>query len=99
MSKRVPIKNAIIQGTVSGSLLCTTSMDKLGQHVYKHEELLYKYKGEVNIHSLGMVEDVIEIQKCFSDSMRINAVVIAFVEDNRITLSKKQCHKIHMQIR
>ena len=36
VSKRVPIKNVIMQGTVWGSLLCTTSMDKLGQHVYKH---------------------------------------------------------------
>ena len=36
VSKRVPIKNVIMQGTVWGSLLCTRSMDKLGQHVYKH---------------------------------------------------------------
>ena len=97
VSKRVPIKNVIMQGTVWGSLLCTTSMDKLGQHVYKHEELLYKYKGEVSIPSLGMVDDVMVIQKCSSDSVRMNAVVNAFVEAKKLTLSKTKCHKLHIQ--
>ena len=41
ISKRVSIKNIIMQGTVWGSLFCTASMDKLGQHVYNNKELLY----------------------------------------------------------
>ena len=82
-SKRVSINNIIMQGTVWGSLFCTVSMDKLGQHVYSNEELLYKYKGEVEIPSL--------------DSVRINDVVNAFVETKKLTLSSKKCHKIHIQ--
>ena len=63
ISKRVSIKNIIMQGTVWGSLFCTASMDKLGQHVYNNKELLYKYKGMVDIPSLGMVDDIMAIQK------------------------------------
>ena len=36
-----------------GSLFCTTSMDKLGQLMYKNDELMYKYKG------------VVETQPCY----------------------------------
>ena len=43
-SERVSITNIIMQGTVWGSLLCTASMDKLGQQVYKNSDLIYKYK-------------------------------------------------------
>ena len=44
ISKRKTIKNVVMQGTVWGSLFCTTTMDKLGKLSYENEELLYKYK-------------------------------------------------------
>ena len=34
-SERINISNIIMQGTVWGSLLCTTSMDKLGKMMYR----------------------------------------------------------------
>ena len=86
-----------MQGTVWGSLCCTASMDKLGQLVYNNSELLYKYKGEVDIPSLGMVDDILSIQKCSSDSMQANAVINAFVESKKLTLSKEKCHRIHIE--
>ena len=97
MSDRVSIQNVIMQGTVWGSLCCTTSMDKLGKHVYDHEELIYKYKGKVKIPSLGMVDDILAIQKCSNDAIRINAVINAFVETKKLKLSKDKCHQIHVQ--
>ena len=78
-----------MQGTVWGSLCCTASMDKLGQLVYNNSELLYKYKGEVDIPSLGMVDDILSIQKCSSDSLQTNAVINAFVEAKNLPSVKK----------
>ena len=97
MSDRVSIQNVIMQGTVWGSLCCTTSMDKLGKHVYDHEELIYKYKGEVKIPCMGMVDDILAIQKCSNDAIRINAVINAFVETKKLKLSKDKCHQNHIQ--
>ena len=97
ISQRIPIKNIIMQGTVWGSLFCTTSMDKLGQYVYNNNELLYKYKGKVDIPSLGMVDDIMTIQKCPSDPVKMNAVVNAFIESKKLTLSSSKCHRIHIQ--
>ena len=62
-SSRTSIKNIIMQGTVWGSLLCTATMDKLGQMIYNNPELTYKYKGVVETPSLGMVDDILIVQK------------------------------------
>ena len=63
-------------------------MDKLGQIVYKNEDLIYKYKDEVDIPCLGMVDDIMCIQKCNIKSVEINAAVNAFIESKKLTLSK-----------
>ena len=52
-----------MQGTVWGSMLCTASMDKLGQLVYQDKDLIYKYKGVVETPTLGMVDDVLSVLK------------------------------------
>ena len=82
-SKRKSIKNIIMQGTVWGSLLCTATMDKLGQLVYKNPELTYKYKGVVETPSLGMVDDILCIQKCSTQTVKMNSVVNSFIEGKK----------------
>ena len=44
MTKRVTIPSIIMQGTVWGSLKCTTTMDMCPKMVYNEEALLYKYR-------------------------------------------------------
>jgi hypothetical protein len=78
MTRRVDISNIIMQGTVWGSLFCTTTIDKLPQKVYTEEALVYKYKGEVHVPPLGMVDDVLTVQKCGATSATINNEVNAF---------------------
>ena len=47
-----------MQGTVFLSLFCTSVMDKLEKIFYGDNTLLYKYKNEVNVPILGMVDYV-----------------------------------------
>ena len=86
ISNRVSISNIIMQGTVWDSLMCMATMDKSGQHVYRNNELTNKYKGVVETPSLGMVDDILCVQKCSSSSVRMN-----------LTLSSKTCHRIHVK--
>ena len=53
------------------------TMVKLGKHIYQNDELLYRYKGKIDIPSLVMVDDIMDIDKCSTYSVRINAVVNA----------------------
>ena len=84
-----------MQGSVWGSLFCTTTMDKLGQIVYEDENLVYRYKGLVAVPSICMVDDILSIQKC-SQSEKINAVINAFIESKKLKLSEKKCSRIHL---
>ena len=47
ISKRINIRNIIMQGSKFGSLFCVALMDKLGQLVYSKPDLLFYYKGVV----------------------------------------------------
>ena len=84
-----------MQGSVWGSLFCTTTMDKLGQLAYEDESLLYLYKGVVSVPPICMVDDILSIQKC-PNSVRTNAIINAFIEVKKLTLSEKKCHQIHI---
>ena len=50
-----------MQGTVFGSLISTSVIDKLAKIFDPDEKLLYKYKTTVNIPLLGIVNDVLSI--------------------------------------
>ena len=95
-SKRQTIHNIIMQGTVWGSLCCTSTMDKLGQMVYEDKDLIYRYKGNVEIPCLGMVDDILCIQNCNDKSVKINSTVNAFIESKKLTLSASKCQRTHV---
>ena len=95
ISKRVNITNIVMQGSVWGSLSCTTTMDKLGKIAYENADLLYMYKGLVAVPPICMVDDIMSIQKC-SKATQINATINAFIEMKKLTLSEKKCGRIHV---
>ena len=95
VSKIFDIQDIVLQGSVWGSIFCTTSIDKLGQIAYENEDLLYMYKGQVAVPPISMVDDILCITKC-SDSAKINTTVKAFVETKKLTLSKSKCNRIHI---
>ena len=90
ISKRTTISNIIMQGSVFGSLCCVVLIDKLGKLVYNMPELLFYYKGIVAVPPLQMVDDVLGIQKCSPQSANLNTVINTFMENEKLTLSKKK---------
>ena len=65
-SRRINVQNVEIQGSVWGSLKCTSMMDKLNKHVMSNENLQYFYKNDksIPIGVRGMVDDTLGISKC-----------------------------------
>ena len=96
ISKRVNIHNIIMQGSVWGSICCVVLMDKLGQLAYDNPDLLYYYKGLVATPPLQMVDDILGIQNCSRKSKRLNGAINTFIELEKLTLSKKKCHNVHV---
>ena len=85
-----------MQGSVWGSICCVVLMDKLGKLAYNNPALLYLYKGVVGTPPLQMVDDIMAIQKCSTMSLHMNVSINTFIELEKLTLSKKKCHNVHI---
>ena len=93
-SKRMSISDIIMQGTVWGSLLCTSTIDKLGELAQSRPDLLYKYKG-VPVPPLGMVDDIISVTNV-ENTKEVNSLINTFIEKKKLKLSHTKCKRIHI---
>ena len=84
MMRRITTENIIMQGTVWGTPACTSTMDQLAKIVYSDTSLQYKYKGEVVVPPLMMVDDILTLQKCNNESLNLNALTNAFIEGKKL---------------
>ena len=66
VSKGVTVKSVEMQGSVWGSLKCTSSMDTLNKTILEQKDITYKYRSDptIEIGVLGMVNDNHCISKC-----------------------------------
>lgn len=95
-TEKISISDKVMQGRVWGGLMCTSTMDKLCKLVYKDKNLVYKYRGIVEVPPLEMVDDVITVSKCGTTSVALNQTVNSFIELKKLQLSKNKCSKIHI---
>ena len=63
LTERVPIERIVMQGEVTGPGQCSNMVDTFGKECLKESKLLYKYKDEVGVPPLGMVDDVLTVSK------------------------------------
>ena len=83
-----------MQGTVWGSLLCTSTVDMLGKISYSTPQTLYQYYG-VPIPPLGMVDDIICVTNV-ENSEHMNNLINTFIESKNLRLSGQKCYQIHI---
>ena len=89
-----------MQGTVWSSFSSSSAtMDKLDKLVYNNVDLLYKYGGVVYMPCLGMVDDILSVQKCSDKAVKLNAVINVFIESKKLTLSSSNFKRIHISKR
>ena len=98
MSKRIPVNNVVMQGSVWGGLKCTTQMDTLNKIMKSKEELTYSYIGNTTIPMgvLGMVDDTLVIAECGVKSVEKNTVVHSFIETHRLKMHTEKSVVIHV---
>ena len=95
-TERINIQDTVMQGTVWGGLVCTTTMDQLCKSIYNEDSLLYKYRQSVEVPPLQMVDDIITASKCGGTSSALNAKINKFIETKKLKLSEKKCAQIHV---
>ena len=86
-----------MQGSIWGSLKCTSSMDRLNKITKSDESLQYLYKGDptIPIGILGFVDDTLAVAECGRPSIKKNSVINSFMETHRIALSSEKSVVLH----
>ena len=89
MTERRNVMDVVMQGSVWGSLKCTSVMDRLNKIMLSKEGLQYNYRGDENIPIgvMSMVDDTLQVQECGTKSVSCNSVVNSYVETQRLTFS------------
>ena len=91
---RVSISNVIMQGTVWGSLCCTSTIDQVGKQAYSNPDALCKYNG-VPTPPLSMVDSILTVTNV-TKAAEINTLVNTFIEHKKLKLSHDKCFRIHI---
>ena len=98
ITRTINMKDIEMQGSVWSSLKCVVSMDKVNKVMLADDSLSYKYRGDPNIQLgvLGMVDDTLAIGHCGIQSVKKNAIMNSFIEEQRLTLSKSKSVVLHI---
>ena len=71
-------------------------MAKLAKLLYEDKNLLYKYKGVVDVPVIGMVDDVMNMATCTEQTVISNTTLNVFMEQNKLKVAAPKCSKIHI---
>ena len=86
-----------MQGTVLTPIKCSVQIDTLGKELLAEDgDKPYKYKGYVKIPALALIDDILTISDCGTDSIFMNASVQSKVNNKRLELSHQKCFKMHV---
>ena len=96
LTDRITLSEIEMQGTVLSNIKCSVQIDSLGKDCITENKGLYKYKGCISIPPLAMVDDVVTISSCGSDSVKVNAIVQAKVQTKQLKLGQKKCFNMHV---
>ena len=93
---RQVIRNVITQGDVFGPLLCSKQVDTFGQECLDTHKYTYKYRGEVEIPPLSMVDDLLCISECGFKTTMANAYLKLKTDVKKLQFGAPKCKKLHV---
>ena len=96
ITKRTEMNEIVTQGGVWGPLECSVQIDSLGKESLNEPDELYKYKGQVSIPPLAMIDDIAAISKCGIQSLIMNSKINAKIESKRLQLGIDKCQDLHI---
>jgi hypothetical protein len=96
ITERMRIDRVVTQGGVLGPVTCAVHTDRIGKDSLLKQENLYLYKGNVQIPSLAMIDDIAKISECGINAVKDNAYIDSKFEQNKLLANAGKCHKMHV---
>ena len=95
-SETTDIHKVVIQGDVFGPLLCSKQVDLFAKECLEDQKYLYRYKNEVPIPPLTMVDDVLCISECGFKTAMVNSYLKCKTNSKKLQFGIEKCKKIHI---
>ena len=96
LSQRKEVNKIVCQGDPWGTIECSLHMEDISKDSLKPELEPYKYKDELEIPALLMVDDLITITESGYKSTRMNAFVNAKIATKKLQFGAEKCFVIHI---
>ena len=96
LTKRENVKKIICQGDPWGSIECSLMVDGFGKESLNPDLEPYKYKDQVPVPILGMVDDVFVISESGHKAQQMNGFINAKTATKRLQFGANKCHVMHI---
>ena len=96
LTDRMTLNDLEMQGTVLSNIKCSVQIDSLGQDCITEKKGIFKYKNCISVPPLSMVDDIITISNCGSDSVIINGIVQSKIQCKQLQLGHSKCFQLHI---
>ena len=96
-TKRGIITNAVMQGDVFGPMMCRKTVDEIGKECLVEEKYVYKYKGEVDIPPLAMLDDLICISECGHKTTMAHSYIKFKTLSKKLQFGPLKCKKCTLE--
>ena len=91
ITDREAIQEIVMQGEVTGPGQCSNQVDTIAKECIEDAKLLYKYKGDISVPPLGMVDDVVAVSHCGIESVEMNAYLNQKTNIKRLQYGPDKC--------
>ena len=71
----------------------------MGKECLERGKYLYKYRGEVDIPPLAMIDDIAAISNCGLDSVMVNSYLNSKTNLKKLQFGVAKCNKLHVGVK
>ena len=100
-TERTVIPEIVTQGGTWGPMMCSNSIDTVGKYCQENGHI-YKYKNVSRVIPLAMVDDLLTISPCGSETIAMNTTMNTLIELTKFKFhtpeenKKSKCHSMHI---
>ena len=96
-TERIDMKQIEMQGTVLAGLKCSVSIDTIGKEFLDNtHDFSFRYKNCVSLPPLSLIDDIICVTSCSSDSVKMNSIIQSKLHGKQLLLGHKKCFQMHI---
>ena len=96
VTQRKKVKKTIMQGDIWAPSLCATSIDSIGKECLQEKKYLYKYRENIEIPPLSMMDDLCVLSTCGVETVKSNSYINYKISSKKLQCGAQKCKRMHI---